>query len=127
MKLFEEKNDIQSKGHAFEGGFEDMMNARKEHLPQFQKALQEHYKDYAGEMTLALTVREDENGDPTGHDFFIGGVAGATSSLRILKALDEAKDAIVKQLAAGMIENPGAAGSMIEDIITKIAKDKKRK
>lgn len=121
-----DKSKRNHKGRSFKGGFEDMMAERKKQLPEFQAHIQEHLADYNGEMVAVIKVSEDENGDPTGTSVFVGGVCTFESSMKMLRALDEAKDAITTQMAEGAAENPEIIGdifgNMLSDLIKKHGK-----
>lgn len=122
MKLFNNNDETQNKGRAFQGDFEDMMAERAKQLPIFQKNIEEHFKHYSGEMTAVITIEEDENGKPKNSSMFIGGVASAESSMKMLKALDKAKDEIIHQMANGLTNNPEVLGEFMGDMLTDIIK-----
>ena len=131
MNLFNDDNDkkkVINKGTAFSGDYEDVMKERAKQLPAFEKEIQEKFENYDGEMVAVIRIREDENGQPEHGDIFVGGVCSFESSMKMLKALDEAKDAITSQMAHGLMENPEALGQMmggmLGDLIKK-AKDNK--
>lgn len=125
MNLFnndDTKKKTHNRGRSFKGGFEEMMAEREKHLPAFQEKIEDHFKHYNCEMTALITIEEDENGNPTNSSIFVGGVASAEASMKMLKALDEAKDAIIHQMAEGISENPEALDAFLGDMLTDMIK-----
>lgn len=110
----------------FRGDFADMMKHREELMPEFEDAIEQQFDNYNGEMVAIVQVDEDENGKPTGSTMFIGGVASMESSLRMLKALDEARDAIAKQIGQGLAEDPEAIGELFGSLISEAVKKKQK-
>ena len=125
MNLFNDDNDkkkVINKGTAFSGDYEAMMKQRAKHLPEFEKEIQERFEDYNGEMVAVIRIREDENGQPERGEIFVGGVCSLESSMKMLKELDEAKDAITSQMAHGIMENPEALGQMMSGMLGDLIK-----
>ena len=122
MKIDFNNNDNDTKSKAFRGSFKDMMDERNKRLPEFKERIQEHFKNYNGEMVAVITIEEDENGDPHSGSIFVGGVATFDSSMRMLQALDEAKDGITSQMASNIAKNPDMLGDVLDDILKKVRK-----
>ena len=119
-----EKNT--SKGHAFKGDFRAMMEERQKQLPDFEKTIQEQLKNYGGEMVALIRIHEDENGDPASSSVFVGGVASFESSMKMLQALDEAKDGITTQMAKNVADNPEMLGNILGDMLGNIIKKNRK-
>lgn len=117
MKLFNDSEEETREGKAFKGNFKEMMDERKKALPKFEKAIQNKFKDYSGEMVAIVLIKEDENGDPESSEVFVGGVSTFETSMKMLESLNEVKDAITSQMAQGLADNPGMMGELLSGLL----------
>lgn len=126
MKINFGKEDKQNTREVIKGSFEDMLKKRQAELGNLQESIQKILGDYSGTSIAVVVVNEDENGDPSGREVFLGGVCTTASQIYLARSLKESADRIQDELMEQAKENPEQAADVLLNLLKDIANRKEK-
>ena len=90
------------------GNYEDMVNKRKQMLPEIEKEVQKLLKNYDGRLLLIGLAKEDENGIADGADIIVTGVGHFSNSIEMTKAMQQTSEELMHKIVEGVKNDPEA-------------------
>lgn len=107
MNLFD-NNKKNVRTSVQEGNFEDLINARKKALAEYEEVISGVFKDYDGSLVLIMRVEEDENADPTAVSTNVVGATTMAAQVRLIKSMDKIKKKLIDDMFDAVKDNPEA-------------------
>jgi len=130
MDIFGDSKDKgeKLKGGMIKGDFETLQKMRKETMKEFEATIKEVFKDYDGEMIAIVRIREDENGDPEGHQECVLGVGSVESRYKLSRALQKVSNDTKNELMESCKVEPRAmvalAKAVANDMLSETEEEK---
>jgi hypothetical protein len=115
MQVNFNSDDKKTKGKSSvkSGSFEDMIKARAKNKAEIEENIRGILADYDGGLIAIVRVGEDENGEANTQSTFVGGTAGMSSQIRMIKALSDSGDRLLETTLQEAKGDPEALLSMV--------------
>jgi len=87
------------------GGYADMIKERKAEYPTLRQTVDEVLSKWDGGLLCVMRVDEDENGDPTGVQTFVGGVSKLSASIALAETATDTAKTLAKRVKSSVMED----------------------
>lgn len=87
------------------GGYAEMIKERKAIYPEHRQTVDEILSKWDGGLLCVMRVDEDENGDPSGVQVFVGGVSKVANTLALAETMANTAESLLKRVKKSAMED----------------------